>query len=337
MSTPTQTLRLGTRASELARTQSQLVADALTERTGRAVVLVPVRTEGDVVTAPLASLGGTGVFVNAIRDALLAGEVDLAVHSLKDLPTTPADGIALAAVPAREDPRDVVVARDGLTLGELPVGSRVGTGSPRRVAQLQALGLGIDLVGVRGNVDTRIGKVHSGELDAVVLARAGLARLGRLEEATEVLDPIQVLPAPGQGALAVECRAADADLVSLVAEALDDQHTRAAVTCERVVLAELEAGCSAPVGALAEVAEGDDGDELWVRAVALSPDGVLAVRRSASGPATDPTGLGRALAAEMVADGAHELLGPAGRSAQDPPDNPDDDRAGSPQVARGQQ
>jgi hydroxymethylbilane synthase len=312
-------LRLGTRASELARTQSGLVAELVTARTGRDVALVPVRTEGDVATGPLASLGGTGVFVNALRDALLAGEVDLAVHSLKDLPTTPADGIALAAVPPREDPRDVVVARDGLTLGELPPGSRVGTGSPRRVAQLEALGLGIDLVGVRGNVDTRIAKVHSGELDAVILARAGLARLGRLEEVTEVLDPIQVLPAPGQGALAVECRADDADLVSLLA-ALDDPHTRAAVECERTVLAELEAGCSAPVGALAEVVEGDDGEELWVRAVALSLDGALSVRRSASGPADDPTGLGRALAAEMVADGAHDLLDDDAPPQAAPPD-----------------
>ena len=169
--------------------------------------LVLIRTEGDVNTGPLAQLGGTGVFVGALREALLRGEIDLAVHSLKDLPTAAPEGITLAAVPLREDPRDVVVARDGLTLGELPEGSRVGTGAPRRVAQLQALGLGIELVGVRGNVDTRMRKVADGELDAVVLARAGLARLGRVDEATEVLDPLQVLPAPGQGALAVECRA----------------------------------------------------------------------------------------------------------------------------------
>ena len=159
-------------------------------------------------------MGGTGVFVSALRDALLDGRVDVAVHSLKDLPTTPADGIALAAVPLREDPRDVVVARDGLTLGELPVGSRLGTGSPRRVSQLAALGLGLELQGIRGNVDTRIRKVREGEVDAVVLARAGLARLGRLDEVTEVLDPLQMLPAPGQGALAVECRSDDADLVA---------------------------------------------------------------------------------------------------------------------------
>jgi hydroxymethylbilane synthase len=216
----------------------------------------------------------------------------------------------MAAVPLREDPRDVVVARDGLTLGELPVGSRVGTGAPRRLAQIEALGLGVELVGVRGNVDTRLGKVASGELDAVVLALAGLARLGRAEEATEVLDPLQVLPAAGQGALAVECRAEDHELRDVVREALDDPHTRACVEAERSLLAELEAGCAAPVGALAEVAEGDHGDELWVRAVALSPDGALSVRRSASGPLDDAIGLGQKLAAEMLAEGAAELIGP---------------------------
>jgi hydroxymethylbilane synthase len=300
-------IRIGTRASALARTQSGIVAAALTAATGRETELVEIRTQGDLSTEPLAALGGTGVFVSALREALLAGEVDLAVHSLKDLPTAPAEDIALAAVPLREDPRDVVVARDGLTLGELPAGARVGTGAPRRVAQIEALGLGVELVGVRGNVDTRIGKVASGELDAVVLARAGLARLGRVDEATEVLDPLQVLPAPGQGALAVECRA-DSDLRELVREALDDLHTRACVEAERALLAELEAGCSAPVGALAEVALGDHGDELWVRAVALSPDGALSVRRSATGPLDDAVGVGQKLAAEMLADGAAELI-----------------------------
>jgi len=300
-------VRIGTRASALARTQSQIVADALTAATGLETELVPIRTEGDTSPAPLAQIGGTGVFVSALREALLRGEVDLAVHSLKDLPTVPPEGIALAAVPVREDPRDVVVARDAMTLGELPVGARVGTGAPRRVAQLAALGLGIELVGVRGNVDTRLGKVASGELDAVVLARAGLARLGRVDEATEVLDPLQVLPAPGQGALAVECRADD-DLRDVVHNALDDARTRACVEAERTLLADLEAGCSAPVGALAEVAEGDLGDELWVRAVALSPDGALSVRRSASGPLDHPVELGRKLAAEMLAEGAAELI-----------------------------
>jgi hydroxymethylbilane synthase len=301
------TIRIGTRASALARTQSQLVADALTSATGLETELVDIRTEGDISTEPLAQIGGTGVFVSALRVALLRGDVDLAVHSLKDLPTAPPEGIALAAVPLREDPRDVVIARDGLTLGELPAGSRVGTGAPRRISQLAALGLGIELVDVRGNVGTRIGKVTSGELDAVVLARAGLARLGRIDEVTEVLDPLQVLPAPGQGALAIECREDD-DLRDVVHTALDHPHTHACVEAERTLLAELEAGCSAPVGALAEVAEGDLGDELWVRAVALSPDGSLSIRRSAAGPLDDPVGLGQKLAAEMLADGASELI-----------------------------
>lgn len=303
----TSTLRLGTRASALATTQSGLVADLIRQRLGREVELVTITTEGDVNGAPLATLGGTGVFVSALRDALLRGEVDVAVHSLKDLPTAPAAGIALAAVPTREDPRDVVVARDGMTLGELPQGSRVGTGSPRRAAQLEALGLGLDVAGVRGNVDTRIGKVASGEYDAVLLARAGLARLGRVDEATEVLDPLQMLPAPGQGALAVECRDDDADLVAGLA-ALDDPATRAAVTAERAVLATLEAGCSAPLGALAEVVEGEDGDELWVRAIALSHDGGLSVRMSATGPVADAAGVGHRLASDMLADGAADLM-----------------------------
>jgi hydroxymethylbilane synthase len=261
-----------------------------------------------VSTAPLASFGGVGVFVSAVRDALLRGEVDLAVHSLKDLPTAEHPDVALAAVPLREDPRDVVVARDGLTLGELPPGSRIGTGSPRRAAQLHALGLGFDVVGIRGNVDTRIRKVAEGEVDAVVLARAGVARLGRLDEVTEVLDPLQMLPAPGQGALAVECRRTEEDLVAAVAAALDDPRTRAAVTVERAVLAALEAGCSAPVGALAEVAEGDHGDALWVRAVALSHDGAFAVRRSATGSTDEAVDLGHRLAKEMLDDGASTLI-----------------------------
>jgi hydroxymethylbilane synthase len=300
-------LRLGTRASALATTQSGHVADMIRERLGREVVLVEVSTEGDRSSAPLATLGGTGIFVSALRDALLDGRVDVAVHSLKDLPTTPAEGIALAAIPLREDPRDVVVARDGLTLGELPVGSRLGTGSPRRVSQLAALGLGLELQGIRGNVDTRIRKVREGEVDAIVLARAGLSRLGRLGEATEVLDPLQMLPAPGQGALAVECRSGDAELVAALAQ-LDDAGTRAAVTAERAVLATLEAGCSAPLGALAEVVEGEDGEELWLRAVALSTDGGLSVRMSATGSVDDAAGLGTRLASEMLDEGAADLM-----------------------------
>jgi hydroxymethylbilane synthase len=309
-------LKVGTRASLLARTQSTFVADRIAERLGVAVELVEVTTEGDINRAPLASLGGAGVFVSALRDAVLDGKVDVAVHSLKDLPTGPAAGIALAAVPTREDPRDVLVARDGLTLGELPVGSVVGTGSPRRVAQLHALGLGLEIQGIRGNIDTRVGKVTGGELDAVVLARAGLARIDRLDVVTEVIDPIQMLPAPGQGALAVECRSDDRELADRLREHLEDPFTRAAVDAERAVLATLEAGCSAPVGALAEVAEGDDGPEVWVRAVALAPDGGVEIRRSASGPLADAAAVGQRLAAVMLDEGAAGLIEPPARRQQ---------------------
>jgi hydroxymethylbilane synthase len=301
-------VRIGTRRSLLATTQAEQVAALVRDRLGRETELVEITTEGDLSQASGAALAratDTGVFVNALREALLEGRIDLAVHSMKDLPTAPAEGITLAAVPLREDPRDVVVARDGLTLGELPSGSRLGTGSPRRQAQLHALGLGLDVVAVRGNVDTRIGKVRSGDYDAVVLARAGLARIGRLDEVTEVLDPLQMLPAPGQGALAVECRADD-DLATDLA-ALDDPRARATVAAERAVLATLEGGCSAPVGALAEVAEGEDGEEIWVRAVALSLDGSLAVRMSASGDPADAVDVGTRLAEDMLADGAGQL------------------------------
>jgi hydroxymethylbilane synthase len=305
--TTTATLRLGTRGSALARTQSQAVADAITAATGTPVELVHIVTEGDRSSAAIAQLGGTGVFVAAIRRALLEGSVDLAVHSYKDLPTAPEPGLIIAAVPVREDPRDALVARDGLTLGELPPGSRIGTGAPRRVAQLRALGLGLDIVPIRGNVDTRLGRVSSGELDAVVLARAGLARLGRLEEITETLDPLQVLPAPAQGALAVECRTSDARTRELLGR-LEDAPVRACVVAERSTLAALEAGCSAPVAAYAEVAEGDTGPELFLRASVTAIDGSDAVRGSIAGPLPEAAALGRALATELLDRGAAELM-----------------------------
>jgi hydroxymethylbilane synthase len=306
-STVTATLRLGTRASALARTQSQTVADAITAATGAPVELVPIVTEGDRSSAAIAQLGGTGVFVAAIRRALVEGTVDLAVHSYKDLPTAAEPGLAIAAVPGREDPRDALVARDGLTLGELPPGSRIGTGAPRRVAQLRALGLGLDIVPIRGNVDTRLARVAPGDLDAVVLARAGLARLGRLDVVTETLDPLQVLPAPAQGALAVECRASDARTRELIGR-LEDPAARACVQAERSTLAALEAGCSAPVAAYAEVAEGNAGPELFLRASVTAIDGSDAVRGSVSGPLPEATALGRALATELLDRGAAELM-----------------------------
>jgi hydroxymethylbilane synthase len=304
MTATTRTLRIGTRASALARTQTALVADAL----GAPVEIVPIVTEGDRSAAALAQLGGTGVFVSALREALLARDIDAAVHSYKDLPTAGADGIAVAAVPVREDPRDVLVARDGLTLGELPSGSRVGTGSPRRAAQLRALGLGLEVVALRGNVDTRLGKVSAGELDAVVLAYAGLRRLGRAAEVTEVLDPIQMLPAPAQGALAVECRASDGAAIAAFA-ALDDPDTRAAVAAERALLAALEAGCSAPVGALGVVAEDEAGAlELFLRGSVTAVDGSAAVRLSATGATTEAEEVGRRLAADLLAEGADQMM-----------------------------
>ena len=301
-------LRLGTRGSALALAQSGAIAATLIAELGRHVEMVSVQTQGDLSPAAITQMGGTGVFVTALREALLAGEVDLAVHSYKDLPTAPAPGLVIAAVPPREDPRDVLVARDGLSLGELPSGARVGTGSPRRMAQLRGLDLGLQIVPVRGNVDTRIGKVASGELDGVVLARAGLARLDRLDEVTEVLDPLQVLPAPAQGALAIECRADDADVLGLLA-ALEDPDSRVAVDAERALLAALEGGCSAPVGALAQVAEGDDGPELYLRGLVAALDGSDAVRLSATGATTDAQGVGRRLAAELLDLGAALLMG----------------------------
>ncbi|MDX6251596.1 MAG: hydroxymethylbilane synthase [Kribbellaceae bacterium] len=290
-------IRLGTRRSALATAQATHMADAL-RALGHEVEMVLIVTHGDTNRAPLEQIGGTGVFVSALRDALLAHEIDIAVHSLKDLPTASVDGLTLGAIPVREDPRDVLVARDGLSLGELQTGAVVGTGSPRRQAQLDALGLGLELTAIRGNVDSRIAMVHDGKLDAVVLARAGLSRLGRLAEVTETLDPIQLLPAPGQGALGIECRADDAAVLQALAP-LEDPATRAAVTAERQLLATLEAGCTAPVGALAEVVEGEEGPELWLRG-ALGQEGGGVRRLSANGPVDDPASLGRALANELL-------------------------------------
>ncbi|MDT7665432.1 MAG: hydroxymethylbilane synthase [Pseudonocardiales bacterium] len=301
-------LRIGTRGSALALAQAGHVADVI-RAAGCPVELTVVRTTGDESLAPVAELG-VGVFTTALRDALSCGDVDFAVHSYKDLPTARDPRFTLAAVPLREDPRDALVARDGMVLGELPAGSRVGTGSPRRAAQLCALGLGLEIVQLRGNVDTRIGKVRSGELDAVVLARAGLSRLGRLAEITETLDPLQMLPAPAQGALAIECRVDDMDTEHRLG-ALNDPASRVAVSAERAMLAALEAGCSAPVGALAEVVEDldDEGriiEGLSLRGVAATTDGAL-LRASITGKTTEAESLGRALAAELLDLGAESL------------------------------
>ncbi|MFL6076260.1 MAG: hydroxymethylbilane synthase [Mycobacteriales bacterium] len=302
-------LRLGTRASQLALVQAESVAKMLSGF-GVDVELVEISTEGDRSSRPVAEFGGQGVFVSALRDALLAGDIDLAVHSYKDLPTRPADGLVIAGIPRREDPRDVLCAHDGQGLLDLPTGARVGTGAPRRVAQLRRLRPDLEYAGVRGNIDTRLRKLADGEYDAIVIARAGLARLGRLDAVTATLD--EVLPAPAQGALALECRAegagetpADAALRGLLAQ-LDDAPTRAAVTAERALLATLEGGCSAPVGALAVATEES---EIYVRACVVALDGSEAVTRTATGPIRDADAVGRRLAGDMLDAGAAHLLG----------------------------
>ena len=309
--TAVRVLRVGTRGSLLARTQAGSVRDALRAAGARAELVI-VETAGDRSQAPVAEIG-VGVFTSALRDELAAGRIDLAVHSYKDLPTAPDPRFSIAAIPVRADVRDALVARDGLVLGELPAGSRVGTSAPRRVSQLRALGLGLELVPLRGNLDTRLGKVAAGELDAVVVARAGLARIERLDVITETLDPVQVLPAPAQGALALECRVDDVELRAALA-GLDDAGTRAAVVAERALLAELEAGCTAPVGALAEVVESlDDAgrivDELSLRACAAALDGSDVIRASLVGAPSEAGALGAALARELLELGARELMG----------------------------
>ena len=307
------TLRIGTRGSSLATTQTTHVAQALTERSGLAHELVVIRTEGDVTTGSLASLGGTGVFASALRAAVLDGAVDAAVHSLKDLPAAQPEGLEIAAVPPRADLRDALCARDGLTLATLPSGARVGTGSPRRVAQLKALRPDLELVDIRGNVQTRLARVPGleqhddgapaaagsprGDLDAVILACAGLDRLGLDHVITERIDPDVMVPAPGQGALAVEVRAEDESFLGAALlepdapvgrlraglELVDDRATHVAVTAERALLRRLEAGCAAPIGAVARVVDGEAGaPRIEMTAMVAAVDGSRVLRRTSS-------------------------------------------------------
>lgn len=298
------TLRIGTRGSALALTQTGMVADDLADATGVETELVTITTDGDRSNEPLSRAGGTGLFTGALRDALLDDRCDLVVHSLKDLPTAPHDQLVVAAMPAREDPRDALCARDGLTLDQLPEGARVGTGSPRRMAQLRSRRPDIDVVDIRGNVDTRLGRVAPGDLDAVILAAAGLRRLGRTDVVTEYLDADRWPTAPGQGALAVEVRRGDEDLV----RALDHAETRAAVEAERGVLALLEAGCSAPVGARAVV----DAGLLLLSASVYSLDGstVLTSSHATTWPDEEASlDVARAVARELLDAGAAGLTG----------------------------
>lgn len=322
------TLRLGTRRSALATAQSRMVAaqiEAASVVEGRPVrvELVEVTTHGDVSKAPLSSFGGVGVFVSALRDALLEGRVDLAVHSLKDLPTAPFPGLTLAAVPLREDPRDALVSAGGLGLDELPAGARIGTGSPRRAAQLRAALPGIKVVDIRGNVDTRLRLVAEGELDAVILAVSGLRRLGRDGEISQVIPTTVMLPAPGQGALGLECREDDAAVLAALAP-LDHAATRAAVVAERALLARLEAGCAAPLGALAQVNPVPDGIPgesglLSLQAVVADVEGSVVLRRASGAPVERAEALGHRLADELLADGAGRLVAAASTGTAERP------------------
>jgi hydroxymethylbilane synthase len=300
-------LRLGTRGSPLALAQASWVAQQLNERCGRTAVLVTVATPGDESTAPIERLGTTGVFTTTLREALLRGAVDLIVHSGKDLPTGPVPGLQVAAYPAREDPRDALVWRGGTSLEALPPGARVGTGSPRRAALLRAIGRHPEVVPIRGNVGTRLRKLADGEVDALVLAMAGLARLGLHDAAVTPLDPSLFMPAPAQGILAVECRSADAFTAAQLA-ALDHAPTRAAAITERGFLAALGAGCSAPVGALAEVAaETGPNAEVRLSGLIAALDGSAVVRAQMTG-AADGEALGRRLAQVLIEDGGAAML-----------------------------
>ncbi|MEJ1155189.1 hydroxymethylbilane synthase [Microbacterium marmarense] len=297
-------LRIGTRGSALALTQTGMVADDLSTATGVKTELVTITTAGDRSKEPLSRAGGVGLFTGALRDALLAGECDLIVHSLKDLPTAPHDQLTIAAITSRVDPRDALCARDGLTLDTLPQGARVGTGSPRRMAQLRARRPDLEVIDIRGNVDTRLGRVTEGDLDAVVLAAAGLERLGRKDLITEYLDADAWPTAPGQGALAVEVRNGEEHLVT----ALDHAETRAAVEAERHVLAALEAGCSAPVGARAVV----DAGLLLLSVSVYSLDGTTVLTSSHGAVWPDESAsidVADGVARELLAAGAAELTG----------------------------
>jgi len=295
-------IRVATRASALARTQSQTIADALSLRLGETVELVEIRTHGDAdQTTPLALMGGVGVFVTAVREAVLNGQADLAVHSLKDLPTAAAHGLMVAAIPPRASAHDVLIARDGLTLQTLPTGARIGTGSPRRASQIKVLRPDLEVVGIRGNVDTRIALVDQGSVDAVVLAQAGLERLGRLADVSQCLDFADMLPAPGQGALAVESRLVnDDERLRTALEELDHAETRLAVTAERALLAALEAGCSAPVGAYATLSNESGTSMLHLAGFLGASEGSGHIRKSVTGDSADAERLGRELAEELL-------------------------------------
>lgn len=300
---PRPRLRIGTRGSALATTQAGSVRDALIAA-GFDAELKIVTTHGDVNMAPVERIG-VGVFTQRLREALAEGDCEVAVHSLKDLPTAPDERFHLV-VPERADAREALVARDGLTVATLPRGARVGTGAPRRVAQLSARRPDLDIRPLRGNIDTRMGKVDSGEFDAVVLAYAGLSRVGQSERATEVLDVDTIMPAPAQGALAVECRADDAEVIRAV-DTLRDRTATLTALAEREVLARLEAGCTAPVAAHARV----EGDDLVLTAGVFALDGPRQLVETGSAPADSEHAveLGAGIAYRLLSGGAAQLIG----------------------------
>ncbi|MDU0479038.1 hydroxymethylbilane synthase [Staphylococcus chromogenes] len=293
-------LKIGTRGSQLATTQAGHMRDALIAA-GYEAELTIITTPGDVNMSPVERIG-VGVFTQALRDAMERGECDIAVHSFKDLPTA-ADPRFHLVVPRRADHREALISRDGLELSQLPEGARVGTSAPRRVSQLRSMRADLDIQPLRGNIDSRMGRVTSGELDAVVLAAAGLDRIGVLSNASQLFDAHQFLPAPAQGALAVECRIGDADVVAAI-NTLGDPDTTAAATAERAVLATLEAGCTAPVASFSEV----NGDELQLIGGVFALDGSVALRAQASGPKTQAYELGVQVARELLSQGAAEIM-----------------------------
>jgi hydroxymethylbilane synthase len=297
------TLRLGTRGSKLARWQADWVAGEL-RRLGHTVELIEIATRGDVEQAvAVEEIGTRGVFTKEIQRALLADEVDLAVHSLKDLPTEPVSGLILAAVPARESSSDVLVSRDNVELERLPRGARVGTGSLRRQAQLLYVRADLEVADVRGNVDTRLRRLDEGKFDAIVLAEAGLRRLGLADRISQVLPPEIMLPAVGQGALAIECRSEDEATREILAS-LNDPATRATVAAERALLEHLRGGCMAPIGALGRSSK----SELSLSAVVLSADGTRRLAASDVGSPSEAELLGVRVADVLLAQGAAELI-----------------------------
>jgi hydroxymethylbilane synthase len=310
-------LRIGTRGSSLALWQANHIAESLARLHGVETEILRIRTSGDrlqsasvaQVNEAIGAEGGKGIFIKEIEDALLSGAVDLAVHSMKDVPTETPAGLAFAAITRREDPRDCLISREGLTLEKLAQGARVGTSSLRRQAQLRHHRPDLDVVELRGNVDTRIRKLESGEFDAIVLAMAGVTRLGAKDKVTQIFDEDLMLPAVGQGALGIETRADDAQTSRFVA-ALDHEETRACITAERALLRELQGGCQVPLGAWGRMRSG----ELHLEAAVFSAAGTEAVRFDEAGAPAEAEAIGIRLAQVLIQAGADKILRLAGRS-----------------------